>query len=144
MSEGKNSKNMILSANCRKVLERIEGKKIVPLSKRYFIFLYSLLWIFIFLSMAIGSASVSIVMVVFKNAFAAGRSASGIKDFLALIPYFWLLTAAVLLGAGYVIFKKTKKGYKYSFFIFTIITGTVVFAAALVLMWLGFTEELFF
>lgn len=121
-----------------KVLNKIDREKIKPTAKWEFIARDSLIWLFAFLSVLIGSLAVSVVIFLITGSVQLEVQASGLKRLLCLIPYFWLLILAIFLVLAYLNFQYTKKGYKLNPYLvivisilLSIILGSVAYAAGL-------------
>lgn len=106
-----------MSDLAKETLEKIRKEKIKPDPKWKFLLRDYAVWSFCLFLILAGSIATGLMFYltlemdwdIFLN-----QKHPGIRMFFGIIPYFWLITLSLLIFLFFLIFKKTKKGYRYS------------------------------
>lgn len=115
-----------------KVLAEIEEKKITPKPKYEFMLKDFIFWIFLTLSILLGTIAISVLFHILANngiTFSDALYMNPITLLLTSFPFLWLFCAVVFLVFAYYYYRRTDRGYKVNggilFIIFLSITVTV-------------------
>lgn len=101
----------------KEIFEKIEEKKIRPRPKWEFSLRNYIMWLFGFLSLAIGSLAVSVIiyMLLHNDWEVYEKINDNLLEFiLVTLPYFWIVMLALFIIAADYNLKHTKGGYKYN------------------------------
>lgn len=127
-----------MSNIAKKILEKIEKEKIKIIPKWRFILFRGFVWTALVIAMLLSAVAVSMVMLQICDIdwdLIPRMVAKPPFEFFRLVPYFWLIIAAVLFVFAYFDFRKTRKGYKYG--------GEVVVIFSILLSLIGGTVMYF-
>lgn len=102
-----------------KVVSALNERGIEPKPRWHFLLKRSVFWSLAALSVLIGGIAVSVAVYVFfdnDGIFLSGNKAlqETLFDIAQSIPYIWLLVSALFTASAYLVFRKTKKGYRYA------------------------------
>lgn len=106
--------NNILS---EKIIEEIKRQGIKPRPRWQFLLKRWVLWSLAVFSAVLGSIAIAIIIFTFIDHDASVRvylQGSAVADILLAIPYFWLITLAVLTGVAKYAVRHTQFGYRYA------------------------------
>ncbi len=123
MKTNKNNKDF-----AKIILQKIESEHIELLPKWRFVIKEMLLWVFLSTFIIVGAVSTSVVLLHLFNldtAIAVRASGGMLQHIATLVPYIWILMLIIFLVFTHLNFRKTKKGYKYSY-ILIILSSVVV------------------
>jgi hypothetical protein len=98
-----------------KVLAKIKETK--PKPKWQFLLKDSLIWLFVFLSLMVGSFASSVVIYMIDNNhwdLYEQISGSFLRFLFATLPYFWIIILSGFVALLYYNFASTKSGYKFN------------------------------
>lgn len=128
-----------MSNIAQKILEKIEKEKIKIIPKWRFILFRGFVWTSLFIAVFLAAVSISMVMFQICDIdwdLIPRMGPKPVFEFFRLIPYFWLVIAAVLFVFVYFDFRKTRKGYRYgggivilSSVVLSIVFGTAMYFA---------------
>ncbi len=116
----------------RKVLDKIKEDKLKPVARRYFVLKNYLVWAIGVLALLASSAALAVMTYLFQfNDFALRReiNKSTLEILFLTLPYFWIIFLAAAIFIVYYNVKHTKTGYRYPFWLVTV----VVFSASIIL-----------
>jgi len=102
----------------KNIINKIKESKIKPKPKWQFIFLNFFIWFLGLIALALSALVFSVIIHIFiYNDWDAMQYIGGnfIKFIFIIIPYFWLVFLLGFSLALFFIIRRTKKGYKYSF-----------------------------
>lgn len=100
-----------------KIIEEIKKQGIEPRPRWQFLLKRSVLWSLAVFSIVLGGIAIAIIIFTFIDHDASVRvylQGSAVEDILLAIPYFWLVTLAVLTGVAKYAVRHTKFGYRYA------------------------------
>jgi len=128
----------------KKIIEKIEKKKIKPKPKWEFLLKDSVLWFFVVLTVIVGSLAFSIIIYMIDNNdwdLYDHFSDNYFGFILATLPYFWFIVLVLFLGLLFYNFKHTTGGYKYT--TSTIMLSSILLSVILGVLFynLGFAQE---
>lgn len=106
-----------MSKLSKDILGKIKKQNVVPKSKWHFHLLRGLIWsavIFTLIFAALSSAIVIRHLWATDWELARSISESSIQSILGLLPYMWLIVIALIIFVGDRLFKKTRKGHRFS------------------------------
>jgi len=121
----------------QQIIKKIENIK--PEARWKFVLKNIFIWLAAGLCIIFSSLALSVIIYLLKNSdWALYHSLAGsFIKFLALtMPYLWLVFLAIFTCLVYYNFKKTKKGYKYTFSI--ILLGTIILNVLLGILFYNF------
>ena len=107
----------IMSQLSQKILAKIHSQKITPQSKWRFIGLHAVLWVCFFVTLAVGTVSVSLLLLEMnmpERLYLDWMAESGNTHIFSYLPLIWAVGAVLCLGVGYFVFSKTERGYRVS------------------------------
>lgn len=122
-----------------KIIEEIKKQGIEPRPRWQFLLKRSVLWSLAVFSTVLGGIAVAIIFFTFIDHDGGVRvylQGSAVEDILLAIPYFWLITLAVLTGVAKYAVRHTKFGYRYATtrIIVAVLIGSTVLGIALNVM----------
>ncbi len=100
-----------------KIIGEINEHHIKPKPRWQFLLKRWVLWLFALLSVVLGGIAISIIISLFFDHDATAQvylKQSMVRDILLTIPYFWLITLAILIGICKYAVAHTKFGYRYA------------------------------
>jgi len=100
-----------------KVLDRIEGEHVTPLSRTRFVAKDVLFWVLWVVSVLVGAMAVAASIFVLMNAgwrFYSATHANFITFLIDALPLFWLLAILLFILFAYENLRHTKHGYRFS------------------------------
>ncbi|MGH7175429.1 MAG: hypothetical protein ACREGR_03675 [Minisyncoccia bacterium] len=116
----------------KKVLERIEGERLTPRPRWEFLARDWFFWLLGGISVALGALAIAAALFELANAgwpFFAETHQDFLTFFLQAAPFLWLLALALFILLGYENIRRTRRGYRYPFWL--IATGAVLTSAVL-------------
>ena len=119
----------------KKILKKIKSKKIKPKSKWIFLSCNYLIWFSSILSLFFSSLFLAVIFYFFKSndwELRSYISSSVFKFIIISLPYFWIVFLSISVYFFYYLFRKTKKGYKYSLALIIIFSFGVSLVAGFV------------
>ena len=129
----------------KKTLEEIKKEKIHPTEKWKFTARNVLVWLMLAGLIILGSASIGLMIYLMidldwdlYNYFRHDR----IKIFLHMVPFFWLFLFLFFLALSFLIFRKTKNGYRYNGFLVGLVLLASLFSLGLALHFAKTTPQL--
>ena len=99
----------------RKIIEKIKTENIQPIPKWYFKVQNWLIWLAFALSILLGAAAFSVILFAIQQTdfdLISQFSDGGLSLFLALLPFFWIVTLLIFLLVAIFSIQKSKRGYK--------------------------------
>ena len=114
------------------VMEKIKREKLKPTARWCFVLKYSMLWIFGFLSVVLGSIAFALVIFTLAHGEIAEYSlfhTSPFGAFLQAVPVLWILCFGIFLVVAYMLIRNTKRGYRFHFW--TLVFVSVLCSAVL-------------
>ena len=125
--------------NSQELLKKIQSKKIPQKPHLRFVIKNIFFWILFAVSIIIGGLSFSVILFAFSQAdldILSHISDSKTEFVLGILPFFWIISCALLLLISIFGIRHTKTGYRYSPFLvfgssiaFSIILGASLFFA---------------
>ena len=113
-----------------KILESIHENKVTPKSRKYFIFIHTLISLVIFGMMVVGSLGIAIVIRTLMSIdWELARHLTGghLKSLLILTPYLWIFFIILLILIADMIFRNsTKRGYRYKTLTISIVSAIII------------------
>jgi hypothetical protein len=131
--------------NAEKLLKNIQEQKVYQKPRWQFICKNMLFWVIFALSVFLGGISFSIIIFAFGNAdfTLLGYSAhSKIELIMSFIPFFWIFFLFLFSIFAFLGLQHTKKGYKISFFVLSLINIGLSIAIGGILFLLGSSEKI--
>jgi len=129
----------------KRVLEQIEGERVAPRPRWEFVLENWFFWTLGGVAVALGAFAAAAALFEIANAgwaFYAKTHPDLLTFFIQAAPFLWLIALAVFIFVGYTNIRRTKRGYRYPFWIIacgavltSIVLGTALFAA-------GFGQEI--
>ena len=123
------------------ILEKIKDKRITPKPRWTFLLHDYVIWFFALVSLLIGSASVSLIIFMYKNndwEIYQEFTDSLFSFILLTLPYFWIVFLGIFVIVAYYNFQHTKKGYRYRVsllvvgsFVISIVAGGLFYQAGI-------------
>ena len=119
-----------MSKFSNKILKNIHENKVTPRSRKYFIFIHTLIGLIIFGMMVVGSLGIAIVIrTLISVDWELARHLTGghLRSLLILTPYLWILFIILLILIADMIFRNsTKKGYRYKTLTISIVSVIII------------------
>lgn len=100
----------------KRVLDRIEGERLIPRPRWEFLFKNYFFWTLGALAVAFGALAFSAALFEIENAgwrFSAATHGDLVTFFFAAAPFLWVLVLALFILIGYVNVRRTDGGYRY-------------------------------
>lgn len=102
-----------------KVLTAIDERKAEPKPRWHFLVKRSVFWSLAVLSVFVGGIAVSVAIYVFfdNDGIAISQNLAlqeALLDVAQSIPYIWLAVLGLFTASAYLVFRKTRKGYRYA------------------------------
>lgn len=101
----------------KKIIEKIRKENIKPIPKWYFLVPNILIWLVFILLVFVGAAAFSVILLSIQQTdfdLVSHIPHSRMEWILGLLPFFWIFLLFIFLVAAIFTFKKSKKGYKFS------------------------------
>jgi hypothetical protein len=125
----------------KRVLDRIEGERLAPRPRWEFLARDWFFWLLGGVSVAFGASAIAAALFELANAdwrFWAATHGDFAAFFLAAAPFLWILALALFVLVGYVNLRRTRRGYRYPFWLIALgsvltsaVLGSALFAAGL-------------
>lgn len=129
----------------QKIIDQIKNRKIWPRPRWLFLLKNYSIWLAGGLTLLFGSISSAlfIYLAADNNLAAHRRIGFSLAEFLLLaIPFFWLITSAILIYLAYINLKKTENGYRYSPWLISLIVVIISLVGGLVFYNLGLSRTI--
>ena len=100
----------------KKIIEKIKKENIRQKPKWHFVVPNILIWLGFVILVFVGAAAFSVVLLSIQQTdfnLISHMSHSRVELFLGLLPFFWIVIVLIFLFGALIIFKKSKKGYKF-------------------------------
>lgn len=127
------------------ILKRIERENIKPIGRWSFILKDSFIWFLFALNILFGSIGFAISIYLFELSDVLNLILSVndlIQLFILAIPVIWVLLTLIFIFVGYINFKYTNGGYKYSVFKIFLTNILLVIILGIALDRIGISEKL--
>ncbi|HVW82458.1 MAG TPA: hypothetical protein VHC68_00720 [Candidatus Paceibacterota bacterium] len=125
----------------KRVLDRIEGERVRPRPRWEFLARDWFFWLLGGVSVALGAVAIAAALFEVANAdwrFWAATHGDFMNFFLSAAPFLWILALALFILVGYVNIRRTRRGYRYPFWLIALgavltsaVLGGALFAAGL-------------
>lgn len=129
----------------KNTLLKIKYQRIIPRSRRYFLFKHSSIWVLFGISILFGSiaSGVAIFQLTTAEWDLYRHLQHSLPEFVLLVmPYFWLIFLAGFSTAAYCYFRRTEGGYRYRVATVVLLSVVLSITGGTGLFAVGFSERL--
>jgi len=129
----------------QKLIEKIKHEGMAPKPRWHFLLKEILIWLFGFLALLVGAASVAVMIYFSRNSdlmMYAQFGHSFLGYLLLSLPYFWLIFLALFLWLLFYNIKHSKRGYHYSVYLIALVAILASIFLGIIFSAVGVGEEI--